>query len=64
MATGRTDKEHLGHGYTTFGKTATIQTRFVKASMSGVKKDEDLKLKASVMTPGKTPATTLEEDLL
>ena len=36
-------------------KTACAQTVFVKASTSGVKNDEDMKLKAITVTPTRTP---------
>ena len=51
LAAGRPDKEHFGFGYTSSGKSDAAQTMFVKASTSGVKKDEDLKLNAPAVTP-------------
>lgn len=44
MTTERMDKEHFGLGYTGSGKSMAAQTVFVKATTSGVKKDEDTKL--------------------
>ena len=56
LNTGRTDKTHVGLGYTGSEKIGSTQTVFVKASPSGVKIHDDLKQKASVATPAKTPA--------
>ena len=52
---GRTDKIHVGVGYTGSGKIGSTQTVFVKASSSGVKIHVDLKQKASGGTPAVTP---------
>ena len=53
---GRTDKIHVGLGYTREPRSS--QTVFVKASTSEVKIHDDLKHKASVSTPAKTLAVT------
>ena len=52
LTVGRSDKEHFGLGYS--GKSTDGTTVFVKGSTSDVKNDEDLK--ASVVTPARTPA--------
>ena len=51
LAVERLDKEHFELGYTSLGKAIASQTVFVKESTSGVKKDEDLILKAPIVTP-------------
>ena len=52
LATGRSDKNYFGHGYTV--KSIGCKVIFVKESTFDVKNYEDLK--ASVATPAKTPA--------
>ena len=58
LAVERTKKEKYGLRYNGYGKSVTAQTMFVKARTFGVKKDEDLKMKASAVTPARTLAAT------
>ena len=58
LTTGRMNKEYIDLGYTSSENTTTTQTVLVKADTSSVKKNEDVKLKASVATPTRSSYDT------